>query len=126
MVMRFGMSERLGQLTYEQPRTMQFLQAPFAGEERNYSERTARMIDEEGRRFVDEAYERAKMILNRQCEELGRIAGELIRKETLDRAELDKLPAPAPKEAIVPSERGLVSDHSEVKSNILPMNQAVP
>ena len=41
MVTRFGMSERLGRLTYGRPLTARFLSSPFSAEERNYSERTA-------------------------------------------------------------------------------------
>ena len=43
------------------------------------------------RRIVDEAYRRVKQILTRRRQELGQIAAELIRKETLDRDELEKL-----------------------------------
>jgi cell division protease FtsH len=58
MVTRFGMSERLGKLTYGRPLTARFLSSPFSAEERNYSERTAEQIDEDARRIVDESYER--------------------------------------------------------------------
>ncbi|HXG63854.1 MAG TPA: ATP-dependent zinc metalloprotease FtsH, partial [Blastocatellia bacterium] len=91
MVTRFGMSERLGKLTYGRPLTAQFLRAPFAGEERNYSERTAELIDEEARRIVEEIYERARTILTSRRADLERVASELVRKETLDRSELEKL-----------------------------------
>jgi cell division protease FtsH len=91
MVTRYGMSERLGQMTYGRPLTAQYLKTPFATEERNYSERTAQLIDEETRRIMDEIYERVRQILTGHRAELERIAQELIRCETLDRAELEKL-----------------------------------
>ncbi len=91
MVTRYGMSERLGQMTYGQPLTAQYLKTPFATEERNYSERTAELIDEETRRIMDEIYERVRQTLTGRRAELERIAQELIRRETLDRAELEKL-----------------------------------
>jgi cell division protease FtsH len=91
MVTRYGMSERLGPLTYGRPATAQFLKTPFAPEERNYSERTADMIDEEARRIMDEIYGRVRQILVSRRDDLGRVAQELIRRETLDRAELEKL-----------------------------------
>ncbi len=101
MVTRFGMSERLGQVTYGQPVGARFLSTPFAAEERNYSERTAEQIDDEVRRIVDESYDRVKSILNDRREELNRITRELIRKETLDRAQLEKLlTAPAEAEVV--------------------------
>jgi cell division protease FtsH len=99
MVTRYGMSERLGPLTYGQPTAAQFLKTPFAPEERNYSERTADLIDEESRRIMDEIYGRVRQILASRRGELERVAQELIRRETLDRAELEKLlngePTPA-------------------------------
>src|SRR5262249_18936748 len=60
MVTRFGMSDALGNVTYGQPQTSRFLQSAFSFEERNYSERTAELIDEEVRRIIDENYNRVK------------------------------------------------------------------
>jgi cell division protease FtsH len=100
MVTRFGMSQRLGHLTYGQPLTSRFLPSTFQTEERNYSEQTAELIDTETRRIVDEAYQRVKDILMRRRVELERIAAELIRKETLDRDELENLLAPVPQPQI--------------------------
>jgi cell division protease FtsH len=97
MVTRFGMSERLGHLTYGKPVAGRFLQSPFAGEERNYSDRTAELIDDEVHRLVSEAFDSSRNILTNHHAQLERIAHELIQKETLDRAELDQLLREAPK-----------------------------
>jgi len=91
MVTRFGMSERLGNLTYGKPLAGRFLQSPFTAEERNYSERTAELIDEEVHRLMDESYDMSRSILLRRHAQLEHIARELIQKETLDRAALDEL-----------------------------------
>jgi cell division protease FtsH len=91
VVTRFGMSAELGPLTWGIPTAARFLQSPFAPEERNYSEQTAQMIDEEARRIVGEIYTRAKEILTQRQADLKRIAAELMRKETLYRADLDRL-----------------------------------
>jgi cell division protease FtsH len=91
MVTRFGMSAKLGHLTYGRPLASRFLPASFAPEERNYGEQTAQMIDEEVRRIADESYCRVKKILTQRRAELERIAAELIRRETLDGDQLDKL-----------------------------------
>ncbi len=99
MVTRFGMSAKLGHLTYGKPLASRFLPASFIPEERNYSEQTAEMIDEEVRRIVDTSYSRVKEILTRRREELERIAADLTSKETLDRDELEKLLAPRPRQA---------------------------
>jgi hypothetical protein len=74
MVTRFGMSSKLGHLTYGKPLTSRFLAPTFVPEERNYSEKTAETIDEEVRRIVDESYARVSEILTRRREELERIA----------------------------------------------------
>lgn len=71
-----------------QPR---FLRTGFGGEQPNYSERTAQLIDEQVRRIIEAMYGRAKAILTRRRTELERIAAELINKETLERGELDRL-----------------------------------
>jgi cell division protease FtsH len=91
MVTRFGMSDRLGNLTYGKPGGGRFLQSPFAAADRNYSERTAELIDDEVHRLISEGYDVSRAILTRRYAQLERIAHELIQKETLDRAELDQL-----------------------------------
>ncbi len=91
MVMRFGMSERLGHLTYGASQNASFLRLPFASDERNYSEKTAEAIDEEVRRISDRLYLRAKTIVTSRRPELERIARELIRKETLGREQIELL-----------------------------------
>jgi cell division protease FtsH len=91
MVTRFGMSERLGALTYGADQTARFLRSTLMAQERNYSERTSEEIDEEVRRIADDLYARAKTILTRRQADLERIAQELIRKETLDRQQLEAL-----------------------------------
>jgi cell division protease FtsH len=104
MVTRFGMSERLGKLTYGKPFASPFLKSMFTSEDRNYSDETALRIDEETKRIVDDAYRRVYTILKERRAELERVAAELIRKETLSREELDAIlqqsgrPAPAPAE----------------------------
>ena len=80
MVMRFGMSERLGHLTYGAPQNTQYLRFPFVSTERNYSDKTSEAIDAEVRRISDELYLRAMTILIRRRPELERIAVELIQK----------------------------------------------
>src|SRR5947199_2656011 len=91
MVMRFGMSDRLGHLTYGAPHHAQFLRFPFVSEERNYSERTSEAIDDEVRRISDRLYLRAKTILTSRRPDLEGIAHELILKETLDRSQIEQL-----------------------------------
>ena len=100
MVMRFGMSERLGHLTYGASYNSSFLRLPFMSDERNYSEKTSEAIDEEVRRISDRLYLRAKTILTSRRAELERIAAELIQKETLDRPQIELLLVPSLKQAL--------------------------
>jgi cell division protease FtsH len=62
--------------------------------ERDYSEETARAIDAEVRRLVEESHARAMSILRDRRAELEAIGRELLVRETLDRAELESLAAP--------------------------------
>ncbi|MBZ5699769.1 MAG: ATP-dependent zinc metalloprotease FtsH [Acidobacteriia bacterium] len=108
-VTRFGMSTQLGPLTWGMTPQARFLRAPFGAEQRNYSEHTAQMIDEEVRHIIDEIYTRAKKILTRRRADLERVAAELIRKETLNRDKLDRLLSKSQLAAAAPRESGQVS-----------------
>jgi cell division protease FtsH len=91
MVTRFGMSDSLGQVTYGRPLPSPFLKSIFTTEERNFSDRTAELIDVETKRIVDACHRRAQEILRQRTVELDHVAGELIRKETLSRQELQTI-----------------------------------
>jgi cell division protease FtsH len=92
LVTRYGMSERLGPMTYGHPQSKGHLQT--AGpvlEGRNYSEHTAELIDQESRHIIDTLYARVKTILHKRRDELEAIARELIQRETLTHLELEAL-----------------------------------
>jgi cell division protease FtsH len=91
MVCRFGMSERLGPVTFGREDHHVFLGRDLTQEERNYSEATAREIDAEVRRILEEADEAAKKILtdHRGC--LERIAERLLEREVIQGSELDEM-----------------------------------
>ena len=92
MVMRYGMSWRLGNLTFGRPAASRFLESTMSfGEERNFSERTAELIDEEVKRLIDETYERVKRLLTERRAALDRVAEELQRRETIGREELEQI-----------------------------------
>ena len=86
MVTRFGMSEKLGPMTFGQKEELVFLGKEI-GEQRDYGEAVAQEIDEEVRRIVREAYERAKGVLTQYREQFERIAERLIEVETLEAEE---------------------------------------
>jgi len=94
MVTRYGMSKALGNLTYGIPHQSRFLKTPFATEERNYSEHTSEQIDEEVRVIIDRIYAGVHSYLVTRRGDLDRVSAVLIRKETLERDELEQLLAP--------------------------------
>ncbi len=90
MVCEFGMSEKLGHLTLGRRHGPLFLGRDIV-EERDYSEETARVIDEEVRRLVDDAYARAKRLLTENQDKLKTLAQLLLEKEVLEVEEVKKL-----------------------------------
>jgi cell division protease FtsH len=83
MVMRYGMSERLGPRVFGHDRSQPFLGREFSAEP-DYSDEIAREIDDEIRRVVEDAHQTAKDILNDHREELDRISKILLERETID------------------------------------------
>ncbi|MCL4370733.1 MAG: ATP-dependent zinc metalloprotease FtsH [Chloroflexi bacterium] len=90
MVTRYGMSDALGPLALGRHEGLVFLGRDMA-ERQEYSEETARLIDQEVRRLVDDAKARALHILTEVRPALERIAGALVERETLDGAEFEAL-----------------------------------
>ena len=88
MVCEYGMSKRLGNLTFGKKDREVFLGRDLM-RERDYSEKTAVVIDEEVRRIVDEAYERAKKILEKNIDKLKKLSEKLLEKEVLDSEEVN-------------------------------------
>lgn len=88
MVKAYGMSEKLGTITLERERQPQFLQLPVASEKGDYSEETAREIDCEVRRIVDEQYGRVRRLLEDKKAILQQGAMLLLEREVITGAEL--------------------------------------
>jgi cell division protease FtsH len=83
MVMRFGMSERLGPRVFGHDRGQPFLGREFSAEP-DYSDEIAREIDDEIRRIVEAAHQTAKDLLNDKRDELDTISKILLARETID------------------------------------------
>ena len=90
MVTVYGMSERLGAIMYDSDNGEVFLGRDLA-HSKTYSEETAAIIDEEVKRIVDTAYEKAKKILSDNIDKLHIVAGILLEKEKIDGEEFDKV-----------------------------------
>jgi cell division protease FtsH len=86
MVMRFGMSERLGPRVFGHDRGQPFLGREFSSEP-DYSDEIAREIDDEIRRIVESAHQTAKSLLNERRDDLERVSKLLLERETIDAKE---------------------------------------
>jgi len=90
MVTEFGMSDRLGPMTFGKRHEQVFLGRDF-GHERDYGEQVASIIDEEVKRFIDEQYTRVKTLIEKYRPHMDAIVAVLLEKETLDRKEVDAI-----------------------------------
>ena len=89
MVMEYGMSERLGLLTYTHQQS-RYLDMGLGPGEREYSEQTAQEIDQEKNRIIDEAHQKVLLKLKNYRDPLKKFAGILLEKESIDGEELRK------------------------------------
>ena len=90
MVTKYGMSDRVGTIMLGAENEEVFLGRDF-GREKNYSEETAAIIDEEVKKIIDRAYATAKEILNQNRDKLDKIAAVLIEKEKISGEEFDRI-----------------------------------
>ncbi|AQZ51789.1 ATP-dependent zinc metalloprotease FtsH [Martelella mediterranea] len=90
-VMSFGMDPDIGQAALEQKRAQYMPEAPGMGGAKDYSDVTAREIDLAIRKLIDEAYERAKQVLNQRRKDLDDGARMLLEKETITPADFPPL-----------------------------------
>src|ERR1041384_6560051 len=103
MIMRFGMSEKLGPRVLGRNTDQPFLGREM-GHEPDYSDEVAREIDEEIRRVIEEAHDRATRVLQEHIEELHRISAILIERETIDKDQFERLAAGEAEESVFPDE----------------------
>ncbi|MEK7852061.1 MAG: ATP-dependent zinc metalloprotease FtsH, partial [Deltaproteobacteria bacterium] len=90
MVKEFGMSEKLGLVTFEKERRPLFLDIP-ATSSKEYSEETAREIDNEVKAIIDGSYDKVKSLLREHKDTLERLARRLLEKEVVDKEELREI-----------------------------------
>jgi cell division protease FtsH len=90
MVTQWGMSEKLGTVTMGHKEELVFLGRDL-GEQRNYSEEVAAVIDEEIRSIVNHGYQTAKVILTAQRHKMDAVVERLKVVETLSAVELDEI-----------------------------------
>jgi len=95
MVTEFGMSDKLGPLSFGKRDELVFLGREI-GEQRNYSDDVAKTIDDEVRAIIDRAYDRAMDVLVTHRDRLQALAEKLVAEETVDAEEFEKLFADLP------------------------------
>lgn len=90
MVTAWGMSDKLGNMTYGKNQENVFMGRDF-GHQRDYSEQVAYEIDQEIKNIIDERYEYAKKLLTENRDMLEEISKELLEKETIDEKEFEEI-----------------------------------
>jgi cell division protease FtsH len=90
MVKEYGMSQKLGPLTFEKERRPLFLEGVMAPS-KDYSENTAMEIDKEVSQIVTETYEKVKDSLEGRMDKLEKVAKLLLKKEVIEGEELRKV-----------------------------------
>jgi cell division protease FtsH len=128
MIMRFGMSEKLGPRVLGRNHDMPFLGREM-GAEPDYSEEIAREIDDEIRRVIEESHDLAVKVLKEHMAELHRISGILIERETIDKDQFERLLAGEAEESVFPEEAPAAAEEKpaeEPKKRPQPKPRPVP
>lgn len=90
MIKQFGMTKTLGPVTYGENEELVFLGREL-GEHKNYSEETASKIDRTVMEIINQAEERAREVLNEHKDELKRVAAKLLKDETINKKDFEKI-----------------------------------
>src|SRR5207253_10559951 len=99
MVMRFGMSEKLGPRVLGHNRDMPFLGREMASEP-DYCDGPGRQIDDEVRRIIEDGHELALKVLREHMDDLHRLSQILIERETIDKDQFERLLAGETEDAV--------------------------
>jgi cell division protease FtsH len=114
MIMRFGMSEKLGPRVLGRGHDQPFLGRDY-GAEADYSEEIAREIDDEIRRVIEESHELALAVLREHMDELHKISSILIERETIDKEQFERLLAGEDEATVFPDEAPAEPEEPEAK-----------
>ncbi|MDQ3066898.1 MAG: ATP-dependent zinc metalloprotease FtsH [Actinomycetota bacterium] len=103
MIMRYGMSEKLGPRVLGRDQSQPFLGREM-GNDPDYSDEIAREIDDEIRRVIEEAHATAHRVLREHMDELHLLSAILIERETIDKDQFERLIAGEAEESVFPDE----------------------
>jgi cell division protease FtsH len=112
MIMRYGMSEKLGPRVLGRDHSQPFLGREM-GNEPDYSDEIAREIDDEIRRVIEEAHDRARKVLAEHMEELHNLSELLIERETIDKDQFERLLAGEAPESVFPEAEKPAAEEGE-------------
>jgi cell division protease FtsH len=125
MIMRFGMSEKLGPRVLGRNHDQPFLGREM-GNEPDYSDEIAREIDDEIRRVIEEAHASAHKILREHMDELHKLSQILIERETIDKDQFERLLAGEDEVSVFPEETAPAEPQSEEERKRTPQPKPRP
>ena len=128
MIMRFGMSEKLGPRVLGRAHDLPFLGRDM-GSEPDYSDEIAKEIDDEIRRVIEEAHASATTVLRAHMDELHRLSAILIERETIDKDQFERLLAGEAEESVFPEEvpaPAIEEPEAEQKPKLKPQPRPIP
>ena len=129
MIMRFGMSEKLGPRVLGRAHELPFLGRDM-GSEPDYSDEIAKEIDDEIRRVIEEGHASATTVLRAHMDELHRLSAILIERETIDKDQFERLLAGEAEESVFPpevaTEPAIEEPEVERKPKLSPQPRPIP
>ena len=125
MIMRFGMSEKLGPRVLGRNHDMPFLGREM-GAEPDYSEEIAKEIDDEIRRVIEEAHDKARSVLREHMDELHKLSAILIERETIDKIQFERLLAGESEESVFAEEPATSADEPATEPEKKPVLRPSP
>jgi cell division protease FtsH len=128
MIMRFGMSEKLGPRVLGRAHELPFLGRDM-GSEPDYSDEIAKEIDDEIRRVIEEGHASATVVLRAHMDELHRLSAILIERETIDKDQFERLLAGESEESVFPEEApapAIEEPEAEAKPKLKPQPRPIP
>ena len=125
MIMRYGMSEKLGPRVLGRNQDQPFLGREM-GNEPDYSDEIAREIDDEIRRVIEEAHETAHRVLREHIDELHQFSAILIERETIDKDQFERLLAGEDEHSVFPEEVAAPEPEAEGSAERKPQPKPQP
>src|SRR6188472_1415591 len=128
MIMRFGMSEKLGPRVLGRNHDLPFLGRDM-GSEPDYSDEIAKEIDDEIRRVIEEAHASATAVLREHMDDLHRLSAILIERETIDKDQFERLLAGESEESVFPEESPaptIEEPEADAKPKLKPQPRPIP